>query len=161
MSISTSDLCDRYAPEVQVLEGMFHHFGGRSWFHGPIATVRCFEDNSVIKQQSQQAGMGRVLIVDGGRSLRRALLGDQIAADLVRNGWAGIVIHGCVRDVDQLRGIDLGILALGSVPLKTERRGLGDFDVPVRFAGTAFRPGQWLYADTTGALVSERELALV
>ncbi|MCC6203060.1 MAG: ribonuclease E activity regulator RraA [Gammaproteobacteria bacterium] len=160
MTVSTSDLCDRHADEIQVLDGILRHYGGRTSFYGALTTVRCFEDNSVVKRLSQQPGEGRLIVVDGGGSLRRALLGDLIAADLQHHGWAGIVINGCVRDVDALRSLDLGILAISSVPLKTERRGLGDQDVPLRFAGATFEPGNWLYADTTGVIVSRQALPL-
>ena len=158
MKLATSDLCDQHGERVQVLDSSLRHYGGRTAFHGSVVTCRCFEDNSMVKRLSQQPGEGRVLVVDGGGSLRRALLGDLIAAELRRNAWSGIVINGCVRDVDALSEIDLGILALNSVPMKTERRGQGDQEVVLRFAGATIAPGAWLYADTTGVIISAAEI---
>ena len=158
MNFSTPDLCDDHPDAVRVLEPMFGNFGARHAFGGPVVTIKCFEDNSLVKAQGQVAGAGRVLVVDGGGSPRRALLGDQIAAALATNGWAGIVIYGFVRDVDALAETDLGIQALGAVPVKTDKRGLGDLDVPVTFAGQTILPGEYLYADNNGIVVSAASL---
>ena len=157
MDWTTPDLCDAH-PEVQVVEPRFRGFGGRVAFHGAIATVRCHEDNSRVRELAGTPGQGRVMVVDGGGSLRRALLGDQIAANAARNGWAGFLIHGAVRDVEVLAQLDLGVQALATHPMKTEKRGLGEMDVPVRFAGVDFHPGHWLYADANGVIVSMRPL---
>jgi regulator of ribonuclease activity A len=157
MDWTTPDLCDTH-PEVQVAEPLFRGFGGRVAFHGAIATVRCHEDNSRVRELAGTPGQGRVMVVDGGGSLRRALLGDQIAATAARNGWAGFLIHGAVRDVEVLAQLDLGVQALAAHPMKTEKRGLGEVDVPVRFAGVDFHPGHWLYADANGVIVSARKL---
>lgn len=157
MDWTTPDLCDAH-PEVQVVEPRFRGFGGRVAFHGAIATVRCHEDNSRVRELAGTPGQGRVMVVDGGGSLRRALLGDQIAANAARNGWAGFLIHGAVRDVEVLAQLDLGVQALAAHPMKTEKRGLGEMDVPVRFAGVDFHPGHWLYADANGVIVSMRPL---
>lgn len=157
MDWTTPDLCDTH-PEVQVAEPLFRGFGGRVAFHGAIATVRCHEDNSRVRELAGTPGQGRVMVVDGGGSLRRALLGDQIAATAARNGWAGFLIHGAVRDVEVLAQLDLGVQALAAHPMKTEKRGLGEVDVPVRFAGVDFHPGHWLYADANGVIVSARAL---
>jgi regulator of ribonuclease activity A len=153
MTWTTPDLCDRF-PEVTVAEPLLRHFGGRSVFCGSIATVRCFEDNSRVRELATTPGEGRVLVVDGQGSLKHALLGDQIAAQAVAHGWAGVLIHGCVRDVEILATLPLGVLALAACPRRTERRDLGDVDVPVNFAGVPFVPGHWLYADTNGVLVT-------
>ncbi len=157
MDWTTPDLCDTH-PEVQVAEPLFRGFGGRVAFHGAIATVRCHEDNSRVRELAGTPGQGRVMVVDGGGSLRRALLGDQIAATAARNGWAGFLIHGAVRDVEVLAQLDLGVQALAAHPMKTEKRGLGEVDVPVRIAGVDFHPGHWLYADANGVIVSARKL---
>lgn len=157
MDWTTPDLCDAH-PEVQVVEPRFRGFGGRVAFHGAIATVRCHEDNSRVRELAGTPGQGRVMVVDGGGSLRRALLGDQIAANAARNGWAGFLIHGAVRDVEVLAQLDLGAQALAAHPMKTEKRGLGEVDVPVGFAGVDFHPGHWLYADANGVIVSMRPL---
>ncbi|MGN6224091.1 ribonuclease E activity regulator RraA [Pseudoxanthomonas sp.] len=157
MDWTTPDLCDAH-PEVQVVEPRFRGFGGRVAFHGAIATVRCHEDNSRVRELAGTPGQGRVMVVDGGGSLRRALLGDQIAANAARNGWAGFLIHGAVRDVEVLAQLDLGVQALATHPMKTEKRGLGEVDVPVGFAGVDFHPGHWLYADANGVIVSMRPL---
>ena len=150
----TPDLCDAYPESVQVLEPMFSNFGGRDSFGGEIVTIKCFEDNSRVKEQAELNGKGKVLVVDGGGSLRHALLGDMIAEKASKNGWEGLVIYGCIRDVDVLAQTDLGVQALASHPLKSVRRGLGDVNVPVTFAGVTFRPGEFIYADNNGVIVS-------
>lgn len=159
MTWTTPDLCDRY-PDVTIAEPLFRHFGGRTAFAGPMVTVRCFEDNSRVRELAAMPGDGRVLVVDGQGSLKHALLGDQIAANAVANGCAGVLIHGCVRDVEILATLPLGVLALAACPRRTERRDLGDVDVPVNFAGVPFVSGHWLYADANGVLVAPQPLAL-
>lgn len=156
---TTPDLCDAY-PQVGVVEPLFRDFGGKSAFSGRIVTIRCTEDNSRVREQVQGEGSGRVLVVDGGGSLRHALLGDMLAEKAVANGWAGLLINGGVRDVEVLANLPIGIKALAPTPMKTEKRGLGDVDVPVRFGGVSFVPGQWLYADANGVIVAETELTL-
>lgn len=158
MNISTPDLCDAHEQDVSVLEPLFANYGGREAFGGEIVTVKCFEDNSLVKEQLAQPGQGRVLVVDGGGSMRRALLGDMIAESAVRQGWSGVVIYGAVRDVDALAELELGVQALGAIPLKTEKRGIGDLNVPLRFAGVDIRPGQYLYADNNGIIISSKPL---
>lgn len=153
-TISTPDLSDQAGDAIQVLAPILKNFGGRAAFAGRIVTIKCFEDNSLVKAQGQMDGDSKVLVVDGGASPRRALLGDQIALALAEHHWAGIVIYGYVRDVDALAETDLGIQAMGAIPVKTEKRGLGDLNVPVSFGGVRFRPGDWLYADNNGVIVS-------
>jgi regulator of ribonuclease activity A len=131
----------------------FASFGGREAFGGAAVTVRCFEDNSKVKQLAAQPGEGRVIVVDGGGSLRRALLGDMIARQAADNGWAGFVIAGAVRDVEVLRTLEIGVKALGSIPLKTDKRGLGDVGVPVEVGGVVVNPGDMVHADATGIVV--------
>ncbi|MEN7343924.1 MAG: ribonuclease E activity regulator RraA [Pseudomonadota bacterium] len=157
-NISTPDLCDEAGDGVQVLAPLLKNFGARTSFGGRIVTIKCFEDNSLVKAQGQIDGAQQVLVVDGGASPRRALLGDQIALALANNNWAGIVIYGYVRDVDALADTDLGIQALGAIPVKTEKRGLGDLNVPLMFGGVTFRPGEWIYADNNGVVVSPTAL---
>ena len=157
MSWTTPDLCDRF-PDVQVAEPVFRGYGGNTAFAGQAVTVKCFEDNSRVRELAVTPGEGRVLVVDGGGSLRRALLGDQIAANAVKNGWAGFLIFGCVRDVDALAALPLGVQALASHPMKTEKRGLGDVGVPVAFAGVSITPGDWIYADANGVLAASARL---
>ncbi len=159
MQYVTPDLCDAY-PEVAVVEPMFANFGGRDSFGGQIVTVKCFEDNSVVKAQVDQPGKGKVMVVDGGGSMRRAMLGDMLAAKAAENGWEGIIIYGCVRDVDVLAEIDLGVQALGSHPMKTEKRDIGDLNVEVSFGGVTFRPGDYVYADNNGIIVASHELKM-
>ena len=161
-TLATCDLCDAHKGDdparFRVLPMVFRSFGARAAFHGPVVTVKCFEDNSQVKAAVEPPGEGRVLVVDGGRSLRRALLGGNLGAAAARNGWAGIVIDGCVRDVAELAQCEVGILALASVPLPTERRGEGQRDLVVQIQGAWVRPGDWLYADADGVIVSDRAL---
>jgi len=156
---STADLCDQYGDQLQVCEPVFESFGARVAFGGPVSTVRCFEDNSRVKEAVERRGEGRVLVVDGGGPRRRALLGGNLGAAAVRNGWAGMIIHGCVRDSRELDDMSLGIRALGAIPLRSDKRGEGELDVPVRFAGVTFRPGDHVYADEDGVVVSATPLS--
>jgi len=159
LSKGTADLCDENGDRVQVCEPVFHAFGGRRAFHGPISTIRCFEDNSRVKEAVESPGQGKVLVVDGGGSRRRALLGDKLGEAAVRNGWAGVIIHGCIRDSAELGRMDLGARALATIPLRSDKRGEGERDVPVRFAGVTFRPGEFVYVDEDGVIVSPASLA--
>jgi regulator of ribonuclease activity A len=155
---STCDLCDEYEALVQVAEPIFESFGGRQAFSGQITTLRCPEDNSLVRELLAVDGRGKVLVVDGFGSRRRSLLGDQLAAKAVANGWQGIVIHGAVRDVEALEKLDLGVLALGAIPLKTDKKGLGHRDLILKFAGVTFTPGDFLYADRNGVIVAPKSL---
>lgn len=159
MQYVTPDLCDAY-PYVDVVEPMFSSFGGRDSFGGQIVTIKCFEDNSLVKEQVEQDGRGKVLVVDGGGSLRRALLGDMLAEKAAKNGWEGIVVYGCIRDVDVIAQTDLGVQALAAHPMKTEKRGIGDLNVEVTFGGVTFTPGHYIYADNNGIIVSHEELKM-
>jgi regulator of ribonuclease activity A len=159
---ATCDLCDAHKGDAsgafRVLPPVWRHFGARRRFAGPVTTVKCFEDNSMVKAAVESAGEGRVLVVDGGGSLRRALLGGNLAAAAARNGWAGVVIDGCVRDVAELAASEVGICALAPVPMPTERRGEGQRDVVVQVQGVWVRPGDWLCADEDGIVVSATRL---
>ncbi|CAN7423964.1 ribonuclease E activity regulator RraA [Pseudoxanthomonas sp. LjRoot143] len=157
MTWTTPDLCDQF-PDVQVAEPVFRNFGGQVRFAGPAVTVKCLNDNSRVRELAMTPGEGRVIVVDGGGSLRRALLGDLIAGNAVKNGWSGLVIFGCVRDVEVLATLPLGVQALASHPMKTDRRDLGEVDVPVSFAGVSVTPGDWIYADANGVLIAHARL---
>ena len=156
MSVSTADLWDERGEELQSCSVQLRHYGGRAAFSGAIRTVRCHRDNALVKAVLGEAGDGRVLVVDGGGSLESALLGDLIAASAVAQGWSGVVVHGAVRDVAALRELPLGVLALGSNPRKSAKEGAGDLDVPVAFGGVDFAPGQTLWADEDGVVVTRR-----
>lgn len=154
---ATCDLCDAHKHDAsgafRVLAPVFRDFGGLRKFSGLVTTVKCFEDNSRVKAAVESPGYGRVLVVDGGGSLRRALLGGNLGAAAAKNGWAGVVIDGCVRDVAELAQSLVGIRALASMPLPTERRNEGQRDVPVQIQGVWVRPGDWLCADEDGMVV--------
>ena len=158
MNFTTADLVDAHSDVVTSCEVQFRQYGGRVRFHGPIRTVKSTEDNALLKQTLSGAGDGAVLVVDGGGSLRSALVGDLIAALGQKNGWAGLVIWGAVRDTVALGGVDIGIKALGSNPWRSSKNGTGQVDVPVSFGGVEFCPGYWLYSDEDGILVSPRKL---
>lgn len=158
MTFKTADLFDDFGDRVQVCDPIFRDFGGRSRFYGSIATVKCFEDNSLVKSTLGEPGEGRVLVVDAGGSLRYAMLGDMIAANAVESGWSGVLMFGCVRDSVDIAGMDLGVKALATNPRKSEKRGEGQGDLPVNFAGVCFRPGEYVYCDEDGVLVSAEPL---
>lgn len=161
-AFATCDLCDQHKNDGTgafcVLPPVFRDFGAVRTFCGPVVTVKCFEDNSLVKAAVDSPGQGRVLVVDGGGSLRRALLGGNLGAAAARNGWAGVVIDGCVRDVAELATHPVGIRALASMPLPTEKRNEGQRDVVVQIQGVWVRPGDWLYADADGIVVSAQRL---
>ncbi len=159
-SICTPDLCDAYPEQVQVLEPMLSNFGAIEAFGGAIVTVKCFEDNSRVKELVAEPGEGRVMVVDGGGSMRCALLGDMLAEKAADNGWAGLIIYGCVRDVDVIGETGIGVQALAPIPIKSVRRGVGEVDLPVTFGGVTFRPGEFVYADNNGVIASATALRL-
>ncbi|GAA4063547.1 ribonuclease E activity regulator RraA [Nonomuraea soli] len=158
MSISTADLFDERGDELDSCDLQLRQYGGHAAFSGPIVTVRCHQDNALLKAILGEPGEGRVLVVDGGGSVHTALMGDLIAGSAVANGWAGVVINGAVRDVVALRELALGVKALGSNPRKSGKEGTGERDVPVSFGGITFQPGATLYSDDDGILVT-RDLA--
>jgi len=155
---SVPDICDDFPEEISVLEPVFFNFGEKQRFSGEIVTIKCFEDNSLVRDVVRTEGRGRVIVVDGSGSLKRALFGDMLAAKAEENGWQGVVINGCVRDVEILETINLGIRALACYPVKTEKRGEGQLNVPVSFAGVHFNPGQYLYADKNGIVITPGKL---
>jgi len=169
-AFATCDLCDAHkndsTGEFRVLPPVFRDYGAVQKFAGPVVTVKCFEDNSLVKAAVDSDGridtphgkVGQVLVVDGGGSLRRALLGGNLGAAAARNGWAGVVIDGCVRDTAELAGHAVGIRALAAMPLPTEKRNQGEAGVAVQIQGVWVRPGDWLYADEDGMVVASRPL---
>jgi regulator of ribonuclease activity A len=150
---ATSDILDAHPEEARVCELELRQYGGRESFEGRISTVRCFEDNVLLKQHLDGPGEGRVLVVDGGGSLRVALLGDMVAGLAAANGWAGVIVNGCVRDSVALRALDVGIKALGTNPRPSGKAGAGEIEVPVEFGGIVFEPGAMLYSDDDGVVV--------
>lgn len=160
MKFVTPDLCDAYPDSVRIVEPIFNNYGGRESFGGEIITVKCHEDNSLVKEHVANPGEGRVMVVDGGGSLRCALLGDMLAEKAAENNWAGLIIYGCIRDVDEIRKTDLGVQALRTIPIKSNRKGRGDLNIPVTFGGVTFNPGEFVYADNNGIIVSSHVLKM-
>ena len=151
--VSTADLYDERGEELDSLALQLQSLGGRTYFSGPIRTIRCFEDNALVKSTLGTRGDGAVLVVDGGGSLRTALMGDLIAASAVANGWAGVVINGAIRDRTAIAGLPLGVKALGSNPRKSAKAGTGEFAVDLEIDGVVFRPGAMIWCDPDGILV--------
>lgn len=160
MIISTPDLCDQYGDAVQVLEPLFRHYGQLRQFGGKVATVKCFEDNSKVGELLSADGDGRILVVDGGASSRRSLLGDRLVAKAQQNNWAGILIYGFLRDVEDIAEMPMAVMAMGSIPRKTDKRGEGRVNIPVRFAGVTISPGDYIYADASGIILAKESIAL-
>ena len=162
MSFKTPDLCDAFESElgktVRVVAPMFLRYGGRTAFRGEIVTLKIFEDNTLVREIFNENGTGKVLVIDGGGSLRCALVGDQLAILANRNGWEGVVVYGCIRDSGDINGIDIGVRALNTHPQKTIKKGVGDRNLAVTFGGVTFHPGEHLYADEDGILVSAKPL---
>lgn len=158
MNIQTADLCDQHEALVQVVAPMFQSYGGRRSFGGPIATLKVFEDNSLVRKALETPGNGRVLVIDGGGSLRCALVGDQLAELGVKNGWAGIVVYGCIRDSRAIGAMDIGVMALNTHPRKSIKKGVGETDLPVTFGGVSFSAEAFLYADEDGIIVAQSVL---
>jgi len=160
MAFATTDLCDEFGAEVSVAEPLLGDWGGAGSFAGPIETLRVFEDNALVRQTLEGPGQGRVLVVDGGGSLRTALVGGSLAALAHRNGWAGLVVHGCIRDAAEIAATPIGVKALGAIPRKSAKAGAGARGVPVTFAGVTFFSGAHLYADRDGIVVADRNLLI-
>ncbi len=158
MSNKTTDISDAYSDRLRIAAPMFHDYGGRRVFEGRVSTVKVFEDNSLVRSALEEPGEGRVLVVDGGGSMRCALLGDQLAELGHKNGWSGVIVYGCIRDSADIAKIDIGVKALNTHPLKSVKKGVGDRDVPVTFAGVTFQPGDYLYADEDGIVVATERL---
>lgn len=158
MNYILPDLCDDYSDFIQVVEPGFGNFGGRESFGGEIVTIKCHEDNSLVASQVDTPGTGKVLVVDGGGSLRCGLLGDNLALKAEKNGWEAIVVYGCIRDVDIIASIDLGVQAIATNPMKSVKREVGLLNVPVHFGGVAIKPGDFIYGDNNGLIVSSKQL---
>ncbi len=164
MSHKTTDLCDHFEAALGetlfVAAPLFRSFGARRRFGGEIVTLKLFEDNSLVRTALSENGKGKVLVVDGGGSLRCALVGDQLALLAAENEWAGIVVNGCIRDSADIAGIDVGLFALATHPQKSVKRNSGERDLPIHFANIRFVPGHWLYADEDGVVVSATALSM-
>lgn len=158
MVMKTADLCDDFVEELAICKLSFQSYGGKRVFSGPISTVKVFEDNVLVKDALQTIPEGHVLVVDGGGSRERALMGDMLAEIAVNRNLAGVIINGCVRDTEDLGQMNLGVLALGSFPLKSRKEGLGEKEIPVVIGDVEFRPGDYVYADGDGIVISKRKL---
>lgn len=157
-TFQTADISDEHPEQAVVAESMFRGFGKRKSFSGPMATLKLFEDNTLVREVLSEPGEGRVLVVDGGGSKRCALVGDRIAELARDNGWAGILVYGSIRDSMVIDGIDIGVYALGTSPKKSIKQGRGDKEIAVTFAGATFTPGHYIYVDGDGVLVSPKSL---
>ena len=160
MEYNTSELCDLFADSVDVVDPIFASFGGRYSFGGEITTIKCFEDRGLIDRVLAQPGAGKVLLIDGGGSSRRALFDASSAQVAIDNDWEGVVIYGSVREVDSLAELDIGVLAVAAIPVNAECESIGEVDVPVNFGGVTFIPEDHLYADSTGVILSPEPLDL-
>jgi regulator of ribonuclease activity A len=163
MSFATTDLCDDHASllddgRLAVLPPVFKHYGQRVRFAGRVVTLKVHEDNALVRSMLETPGDGNVLVVDGGGSLRRALVGGQLGLLAQDNGWAGIVVDGCIRDTDEINACDIGVRALAAHPQKSSKKGVGERNVRVHIAGVAVNPGDWLYADADGILIAQQKL---
>ncbi|OMO82626.1 Ribonuclease E inhibitor RraA/Dimethylmenaquinone methyltransferase [Corchorus capsularis] len=164
-AFATAEACDSntsllVSGDLRALEPVFQIYGQRRAFSGPIVTVKVFEDNVLVRQLLETRGEGRVLVIDGGGSKRCALVGGNLAQSAQNMGWAGILVNGCIRDVDEINACDIGVRALGSTPLKSNKKAVGDKHVPVYIGGTFIHEGEWLYADSDGILISKMELSI-
>jgi regulator of ribonuclease activity A len=163
MSFATTDLCDAHEDQLalgtlRVLEPVFHLFSRPECFSGAAVTLKVFEDNGLVRATLEEPGEGRVLVIDGGGSLRSALLGGNLAQIAEQNGWAGVVVNGCVRDTLELNDANVGVAALATCPRRSQKLGVGERDVPVQLPGALVRPGEWIYADLDGVLVASTAL---
>lgn len=160
LDFETSTLCDYYGDILDVVEPIFANFGAVSSFYGEVMTVKCFEDNGLLYEILETDGTGKVLVIDGGGSLRKALIDAELIDIAIENSWSGILVYGAVRHLDQLAQAEIGIQAMGSIPVGAESKGIGEQEVGVNFGGVTFLPGDFIYADNTGIVLSEGELEL-
>ena len=158
MDFTTADLCDAYAGMVRVAQPLFHEYGGTEKFAGPIETLRVRDDNTLVRETLETPGLGRVLVVDGGGSLKCALVGGRLAGLAESNGWSGVIVNGCVRDLVEIRQLRVGIRALNAAPMRSGKNGEGERGATLNFAGVTFTPGHFVYADTDGIVVAESDL---
>lgn len=154
----TADLCDEFGDQLRYPINVFADFGGKKHFFGPVSTVQCLEDNSKVKEAVAEEGRGRVLVINGGGSMQRAMVGDMVAKKAIQNGWAGMVVYGCIRDTSEIRTLPIGMKALASSPRKTEKHGVGVRDVPISIVGVTIAPGDMLVADEDGIVVGDISL---
>jgi regulator of ribonuclease activity A len=160
MEINTSDLCDQFADSIDVLEQLFVNFTGVTSFSGQVVTLKCFENNQLIREVLSQNGSGKVLLIDGGGSTRRALIDIELAELAMENEWQGLIIYGSVRHVSDIEELDIGIQAISSIPVAADLEGAGEAGVPINFAGVSFFDGDFVYADSTGIILSAEELSI-
>jgi len=158
MTFATADLYDEYEEKLQIASPMFNDYGGNLKFCGPASTVRVFEDNSLVRAALEEPGEGRVLVIDGGASLKCALLGDMLVELGKENDWAGIIVYGCIRDSALIANIAIGVKALNTNPRKSIKKGIGERDVSVSFADVIISPGDYIYADEDGVVISAERL---
>ncbi len=158
MKFTTADLCDEFESLVKIAEPLFQDYGQLKSFYGEFATLKVFEDNVLVRKTLETEGRKRVLVVDGGASKRVALVGDQLSQIAYENGWAGIVVNGCIRDSAEIAKIQIGLKALNTVPKRSTKKGQGEVNVPVEFGGLVFNPKSYLYADQDGIIVAEKNL---
>ena len=156
----TADLCDDYSDDLVILSQEFKSYGKVSSFCGIISTIKCFNDNSMVREAVNTDGSNKVLVVDGEGSTECALLGDMLAEAAFKNNWSGIIINGCIRDSDIIANIDLGVFALSTIPIKSVKKGIGENNVNISFMNTTFKPGEYIYADLDGIIISEKELVI-
>lgn len=160
MEYATADLCDKHIDKLEVAEPIFIQFGMKSAFHGEIHTLKVFEDNSLVRAALEKDGTGKVLVIDGGGSVRCALVGDNLAELAIKNNWQGLVVFGCIRDSKQIDTMNVAIKALNTIPTKSIKRNEGQENIDVKFAGVLFKKGAYLYADEDGLVVSNEKLNL-
>ena len=160
MNKTTCDISDQLHPDVQYLEPVYKSYGGKTSFSGRIVTVKCYEDNSLVEEALKSNGKNSILVVDAGGSMNCAMLGDKRATDAIKNEWEGILVHGLIRDSATIKGMKIGILALGVCPLKSIKNGVGDSNLIVNFSGITFTPGEYLYADEDGVIVIKEKASL-
>lgn len=156
----TADLCDDYSDDLVILSQEFKSYGKVSSFCGIISTIKCFNDNSMVREAVNTDGSNKVLVVDGEGSTECALLGDMLAETAFKNNWSGIIINGCIRDSDIIASIDLGVFALSTIPIKSVKKGIGENNVNISFMNATFKPGEYIYADLDGIIISEKELVI-
>lgn len=155
----TADLCDDHSDSLRIAQPLFQDYGKNISFSGPISTVKCHEDNTLVRAQLEKPGEGRVLVVDGGGSTRCAMVGDLLAQLGADNGWSGIIVYGCIRDSGVIATISIGVKALATMPLKSVKKGVGEVDINVHFADVDFIPGEYVYADEDGVIISSQALS--
>ncbi|MEP2276196.1 MAG: ribonuclease E activity regulator RraA [Reichenbachiella sp.] len=158
LKVATADLWDQHGADMHCVDPIFRSYGMKTSFQGEITTLKLYEDNSLVRQQLATPGKGKVLVVDGGGSLRCALVGDQLAELAIQNEWEGLIIYGCIRDASMINKMDIGIRALNTCPVKSIKKNQGEIDVSVKFASTLFEPGHYIYADEDGVLLAAQIL---